>query len=336
MAKKLIRQTSNEDTGELFLSKKINRYGSSSIHSRRSEKKRIQKAKQNPDMDENNPLISEVKTKFSYQASRFEAGWLMESLAEFYQNQWISDIHHMIKGGKEASVYLCQSMIEKNPTWIAAKVYRPRRFRNLRNDGIYREGRNNLDENGNIIINAGMLVAMRKKTAYGLLLLHQSWIQHEFNTLKLLHTKGCDVPQALVSNANSILMEYIGDRNSGAPTLHEVTLTHNEAKEIGQRVLFNIERMLENQRIHGDLSPYNILIWENKITLIDFPQALHPNQNPQAFALFERDIEKMDQYFQQYGFSLQSKQIAPLLWNKYRYLKSEDYLYDLPDQLEMD
>jgi RIO kinase 1 len=281
-------------------------------------------------------LILEAQKKFSYQASRFEAGWLMESLAEFYQNHWIDDIHHMIKGGKEASVYLCQSKVPGSPAWIAAKVYRPRRFRNLRNDGIYREGRVNLDENGNTIINAGMLVAMKKKTSYGLHLLHQSWIKHEFNTLKLLYTNGCDVPQALASGANCILMEYIGDINSGAPTLHEVSLTPVEAKEIGQRVLFNVENMLEHQRIHGDLSPYNILIWENKITLIDFPQALHPNQNPQAYALFQRDLVKMDQYFKPFGFSLESERLAPLLWNKYRYLQSEDYLYDLPDQLDMD
>lgn len=279
-------------------------------------------------------LIMEAQKNFSYQASRFEASWLMESLAEFYQNHWIDDIHHMVKGGKEASVYLCQSQVQGSPTWIAAKVYRPRRFRNLRNDGIYREGRDNLDENGNTIINAGMLVAMKKKTGYGLHLLHQSWIKHEFNTLKLLHANGCDVPQALASGANCILMDYIGDRDSGAPTLHEVSLTPVEAKEIGQRVLFNIERMLEHQRIHGDLSPYNILIWENKITMIDFPQALHPNQNPQAYALFLRDMVKMDQYFQPFGFSLESERVAPLLWNKYRYMQSEDFLYDLPDQLD--
>ncbi len=332
MVKKLEPTLLDDEMDNLNPSKKRNRYDKTSAQTGTRNTKTKKKSTQGLEPD--TLLIMEAQKKFSYQASRFEAGWLMESLAEFYQNHWIEDIHHMVKGGKEASVYLCQSQAQGSPTWIAAKVYRPRRFRNLRNDGIYREGRDNLDENGNTIINAGMLVAMRKKTSYGLHLLHQSWIKHEFNTLKLLHANGCDVPQALASGPNCILMDYIGDIDRGAPTLHEVSLTRVEAKEIGQRVLFNIECMLEHQRIHGDLSPYNVLIWENKITLIDFPQALHPNQNPQAYALFLRDMVKMDQYFKPFGFTMESERIAPLLWNKYRYLQSEDFLYDLPDQLD--
>lgn len=42
----------------------------------------------------------------------------------------------------------------------------------------------------------------------------------------------------------------------------------------------------------------------------------------------------MDQYFEQFGYSLQSETLAPQLWKKYRYLQSEDFLYDLPDQLD--
>ena len=269
--------------------------------------------------------------QFTYKASRYEGPWLIKSLSEFYENNWINDVKRMIKGGKEASVYLCETL---NNRWLAAKVYRPRKFRNLRNDGLYREGRDNLDEDGNIITNAGMLYAMRKKSTYGKHLLHQSWIKHEFNTMRLLYKAGCDIPNPLTSGANSMLMEYIGDEQTSAPVLQAITLTHAEAKEIGQRIVHNIELMLANQRIHGDLSPFNVLIWHGEIKLIDFPQAIHPNQNPQAFQIFKRDLQKMDEYFQLFDYQMIADRTAEQMWEKYQYMQAEDYLFDLPDQFD--
>ena len=47
--------------------------------------------------------------KFTYKAARFEEWWLLDSLAEFYEHKWITDVLSRVKGGKEASVYLCRS-----------------------------------------------------------------------------------------------------------------------------------------------------------------------------------------------------------------------------------
>src|SRR5687768_4268045 len=41
---------------------------------------------------------------FTYQAARFEEWWLLESLGDFYEHKWISDVLRRLKGGKEASV----------------------------------------------------------------------------------------------------------------------------------------------------------------------------------------------------------------------------------------
>ncbi len=43
-----------------------------------------------------------------------------------------------------------------------------------------------------------------------------------------------------------------------------------------ERLLRNIEIMLEHGIVHGDLSAYNVLYWEGQITLIDFPQVVSP------------------------------------------------------------
>ena len=104
---------------------------------------------------------------FTYKASRHEGGWLLESLGAFYEQKWISDVLRLIKGGKEASVYLCSSGVAVDAPYLAAKVYRPRVFRNLKNDSLYRVGRQELDESGNAIIKDGELHAIRKRTTFG-------------------------------------------------------------------------------------------------------------------------------------------------------------------------
>ena len=66
----------------------------------------------------------------------------------FYDQELISDIEALVKGGKEANVYRCKAHPATGEKWLAAKVYRPRIFRNLRNDHAYRRGRMTLDTNG--------------------------------------------------------------------------------------------------------------------------------------------------------------------------------------------
>ncbi|NJC96459.1 MAG: hypothetical protein FIB03_09000, partial [Anaerolineae bacterium] len=133
--------------------------------------------------------------KFTYKAARFEEAWLLGSLVEIAEHQWISDVLRKVKAGKEASVYLCRSGSAVEAPLVAAKIYRPRTLRNLRNDHQYRSGRADLDAGGNIIHNDGDLHAMRKRTNYGEELRHQSWIAYEFQPLELLHAGGADVPK---------------------------------------------------------------------------------------------------------------------------------------------
>ena len=63
----------------------------------------------------------------------------------------------------------------------------------------------------------------------------------------------------------------------------------------------NIEIMLVNGMIHGDLSAYNILYWEGEITLIDFPQVTDSRVNRQAYLILERDIKRVCEYFAAQG-----------------------------------
>ena len=255
--------------------------------------------------------------KFTYSAARFEEWWLLESLGDFYEHQWISDVLMRLKGGKEASVYLCRSGPAVEAPLVAAKVYRPRALRNLKNDGQYRAGRGDLDESGNAIVDDGALHAMKKRTTYGEELRHQSWIAFEFQTLEMLHAAGADVPRPYAMEKNAILMDYVGDLDSAAPTLNSVTLDSEEVQPVFDRVIRNIDLLLANQRIHGDLSSYNILYWEGDIVLIDFPQVVPPDANPVAWTIFLRDVTRVCQYFASQGLKRDSRKLAADLWTSH-------------------
>jgi len=262
---------------------------------------------------------------FTYQASRHEHAWIIRSLGGFYEHRWIDNVLRLLKGGKEASVYLCAANASTQAgEYIAAKVYRPRMFRNLKNDHLYREGRMDLDADGNQILNGGMLHAMHKRTAYGLELLHGSWIMHEFQTLQRLHDAGVDVPRPYACENNAILMEYIGDPWVPAPTLNAIELERDESPALFERVLRNIDRMLAQECIHGDLSAYNILYWEGEIWLIDFPQVVHPDENRDAYRILCRDVRRICEYFARQGVEADAERIAADLWTSHgRELKPE-------------
>jgi RIO kinase 1 len=285
--------------------------------SRPHRKKKPARPAQIPTPAEPAPELAPEEFVFSYHASRHERAWIMDSLTPFYDQQWIADVTRLVKGGKEATVYQCTSHAAIKTEYIAAKIYRPRRFRSLKNDALYREGRQQLDSDGRLINDDGMLHAIQKRTAYGRELMHASWIEHEFQTLKILHAAGADVPVPYTSGNNTILMGFVGDANGPAPVLSSIHLTQNEARTLFQRTLHNIEIMLANGRIHGDLSAFNILYWEGEITLIDFPQVVQPDQNQNAYAIFQRDVARVCEYFQRQGVSSSAQRLARHLWQAF-------------------
>ncbi len=255
----------------------------------------------------------------TYVPARFEAEWLRASLASFYAEELISDVLASVKGGKEASVYRCQARPHTGEELLAAKVYRPRQFRNLRNDKLYRDGRTILTPEGRPVKNTDhrLMRAIGKKTAFGQQVSHTSWLMHEFTTLERLHQLGAAVPKPFAANDNALLMSYVGDHLRAAPTLNSVRLEAREAEHLCAEVLRNIELMLAQGLIHGDLSAYNILYWEGRITIIDFPQITYAATNRTAREIFGRDVTRVCEYFVAQGVPVQPDQLAADIWMRY-------------------
>ncbi len=253
----------------------------------------------------------------TYRPAKYEREWLADSLGPFYVMGDITDVLRLVKGGKEASVYMCSASPNLGVEYLAAKVFRPRRFRSLRNDAVYRHGRAALEADGTEMRDRRGLHAIRKGTSAGKEMKQTSWLAHEFVALQQLHSAGVDVPVPIASGHNTILMGYVGDRTMPAPTLNTLSLTQKEAQPLYDRLVWDIERMLAREMVHGDLSAYNVLYWEGRVTLIDFPQVVSPYENPAAESIFRRDVHRICEYFAAQGVKTDAKALADDLWHRY-------------------
>lgn len=243
-----------------------------------------------------------------------ERQWILDSLGGFYLNQVITDVTRIVKGGKEANVYCCTGHPATGEPLIAAKLYRPRMLRNLKNDALYKIGRQLRDDQGDDLRGRRERVALRKKTRFGKKLDFSQWIGTEYRVLTALYEAGADVPKPIAYQNNALLMAYIGNVHRAAPALNEVTLSPEEAQPLFDQVIANVQLMLESGWVHGDLSPYNILYWEGQIWLIDFPQMVNVYKNPHAFDILTRDVTRVCEYFGKLGASVDAKATTHHLW----------------------
>jgi RIO kinase 1 len=271
--------------------------------------------------------IQEARFTTTYRPSRYEAEWLLSSLGMFYEEQLITDVLAQVRGGKEATVYVCQAHPSTGADLLAAKVYRPREFRSLRNDAIYREGRSLLTVQGRAMLgerghqaqrpDRRMMRAVASKSGFGQAVMHTSWLSYEFTFMEQLFNVGAAVPKPFACAENAILMSYYGELSNPAPALISVHLDQEEAQPLFDDTMRAIELMLQHGYIHGDLSAYNILYWEGALAIIDFPQVTSLLSNPNAYPILRRDVARVCDYFARYGVPCDPAALADDLWARY-------------------
>lgn len=230
----------------------------------------------------------------------------------FIDELWITDVLYELKSGKEATAYCCSGGPASGLDLIAAKLYRPIETRGFRNDNVYQSGRWDAYDRRT-------KAAVASKSKAGLEMRFSSWVEHEYRTLEMLHEAGTAVPRPVTKSTDVILMEFIGDEDGPAPALKDIRLDPAEARRHFELLLRDIETWLACDRIHGDLSPYNILYWQGRLVTIDFPQAADPGSNPNACELLERDLVNVCRYFQKHGVRADPSRIAGDLWMRYRF-----------------
>ena len=233
------------------------------------------------------------------------------SLDPLFADGLITEVLGLVRKGKEANVYCCRGSRWSGREYVAAKVYRALDQRGFRNDADYQPGRDRQLE-------GRAKRALANKSRQGRAVQSMVWTGSEFETLQMLHAAGADVPEPIRCVGSAILMEFIGEGAEAAPMLARVSMSREESSRCLRQIIDNIGLWLRCDRIHGDLSAYNILYREGGVVVIDFPQAVDPRFNHNARHLLERDLENICGHFARSGLNPDWQRIANEMWRRYR------------------
>lgn len=210
---------------------------------------------------------------------------LITDTLEYFKTDY-PDIEYVkeVKSGKEATVHLVQSKGET----LALKIYKPHAKNSER--GIYMSTEH---------LDSRTKRAIANRSKRGRQMEKEMWTDREFRVLRDLNNLGANVPKVYAHSGNAILMQFLGEGSNPAPRLTEVALTQSQAREAFRIILRTVMLLLEVKMVHGDLSAYNVLWFEEKPYIIDFPQALEL-RNSSAYAKLNKDLENMNAYFRKY------------------------------------
>ncbi|NWG22637.1 MAG: phosphotransferase [Chloroflexi bacterium] len=252
----------------------------------------------------------------TFLAGRRDSDWVLSALSVFHAQGLIADVVGQASSGKEATVYCCTGGPAADVAMLAAKVYRPRMFRSLKNDAIYRNTRLSLDEHGHPVNRVrGRLTASASERGREVRV--ASWIKLEYEVQERLFAAGADVPQPYAHTGNTIVMGFIGEDGIPAPRLCDVTLNRAVGARLFDRLIANVTLFLAHHVVHGDLSPYNVLFDGERVTVIDMAQAVDPRYGDAAYTLLERDIARLCTFFARYGMRADGVAITADLWSRY-------------------
>jgi len=219
----------------------------------------------------------------------------------------VDDVLRALKSGKEASVFIvaCGGAVQ------CAKVYKEARHRGFHNLAAYQEGRRRRGSRETR--------AMGKRSRFGREEQESSWKNAEVEALFRLAGAGVRVPRPYGVFDGVLLMELVTDAEGyPAPRLNDVILEAEQAREWHRYLVGQVVRMLCAGMIHGDLSEYNVLAGAHGPVIIDLPQAVDAAGNNNAFAMLERDLNNLRNYFSQFAAELAATEYAHEIWKLFQ------------------
>src|SRR4249919_1155618 len=205
----------------------------------------------------------------------------------------IDEVIGRLKSGKEANI----SLVRRGDDVIAAKVYKDRATRSFKNNADYKEGRKVRNSRTQRAIDGG--------GRFGRDAAEQAWKSAEADALYKLVGSGVRVPEPLMFYEGVLLMDVVRDAEGRpAPRLIDVAIERDAAMGVYADLVAQIISMLCCDLIHGDLSPYNILLAADGPTIIDFPQVISAVHSSRAEFFFLRDFDNIVRFLAGFDPSL--------------------------------
>lgn len=199
----------------------------------------------------------------------------------FLEEEIISDTGILIKPGKEAVVWSCPGKPPVSQGSVAIKIYKDVEQRSFKALSAYLQGR--LAEAG--YNRRDILHILSSSEA-----ILSFWVESEYAVIQRLYKAGVPVPIPYGRSGTAIAMELIEQDGAAAPRMQECPPSSYDVEQARTILLDSVEKMLDLDIVHGDLSPYNVLIRNGLPVIIDFPQAVDARYNREAKALLERDL----------------------------------------------
>ncbi|MET0288533.1 MAG: PA4780 family RIO1-like protein kinase [Pseudoxanthomonas sp.] len=215
----------------------------------------------------------------------------------------IDEVMRPLKSGKEAAVYVVRSGDDVR----CAKVYKDMAQRSFQQRTQYQEGRK--------VRGSREARAIGKASKYGRKQQEVAWKNTEVDALYQLRDAGVRVPEPYGYYHGVLVMELVTDAQGfSAPRLGEVELEPAQAREFHQVLVRQVVLMLCSGLIHGDLSPYNVLVGPDGPVVIDFPQVVSAGGNNAARTMLLRDVNNLTAYLGRWAPELLETWYGEEMW----------------------
>ncbi|KAL6522154.1 hypothetical protein OROMI_032031 [Orobanche minor] len=196
-----------------------------------------------------------------------------------------SDINGCISTGKEANVY---HATKSDGQELAIKVYKTSvlvfkdRDRYVQGDYRFRHGYCKHNP--------------RKMV--------KTWAEKEMRNLMRIRAAGIRCPAPLLLRLHVLVMEFIGKAGWAAPRLKDADLSHDKLREGYVEMIITMRTLYQKCKlVHGDLSEYNILYFEDHLYIIDVSQSVDLD-HPHSLDFLREDCIHVSDFFKKHGVAV--------------------------------
>ncbi len=229
-------------------------------------------------------------------------GWVVTTRAA-----WDTDLG-ALKSGKEADCRLLERAVPGSSpgdlgrhSLLVAKTYRGAEHRLFHRNATYVEGRRTR--------NTRDARAAAKGSRHGRAVAAGQWAEAEWEALCRLWRLGVPVPYPVQVDGLEILMEYVHVDGDVAPRLASTRPGHDLLRAVWDQLVDAMRLMTGAGLVHGDLSPYNLLLAGDRLVVIDLPQLVDLVANPQGLDLLHRDCLNVTSWFVRRGLLVDAEQL---------------------------